>query len=199
MALAFTAGTCGRRGANLKGEGMSRFLVVRAGLVLAAGLVVAVTAVAVASGNASTRNVQILDACDPATFDAAVGPGTCTRPGGGVKHSEFILQLQTQGEAPAWRFSPEELDLATGGTLLATNRGGEDHTFTEVAAFGGGCIAPLNVILGLTPVPECSTPGLFNSTLVEQGDTLDVSGLKVGVHRFECLIHPWMRTTVVVR
>jgi len=199
MAIAFTAGTCGRRGANLKGEGMSRFLVIRAGLVLAAGLVVAVTAVAVASGNASTRNVQVLDACDPATFNAAVRPGTCTRPGGGVKHSEFISQLQTQGEAPAWRFSPEGLDLATGGTLLATNRGGEDHTFTEVAAFGGGCVAPLNAILGLTPVPECSTPGLFNSTLVEQGDTLEVSGLKVGVHRFECLIHPWMRTTVVVR
>jgi hypothetical protein len=25
-----------------------------------------------------------------------------------------------------------------------------------------------------------------------------VSGLTVGIHRFECLIHPWMRTTVVV-
>jgi plastocyanin len=177
---------------------MSRFLVVRAGLVVAAGLAVAATAVAVASGNAGTRNVQMLDACDPATFNAAVRPGTCTRPGGGVKFSEFISQLQTQGEAPAWRFSPEQLNLAPGGTLLATNRGGEDHTFTQVAAFGGGCVAPLNAILGLTPVPECSTPGLFASTLVEQGDTLDVSGLSPGIHRFECLIHPWMRTTVVV-
>jgi hypothetical protein len=39
---------------------------------------------------------------------------------------------------------------------------------------------------------------LFDSTLVEQKDTLEVSGLTVGIHRFECLIHPWMRTTVVV-
>jgi plastocyanin len=178
---------------------MSQFLVVRAGLVMASALVVGLTVAAFASGNAGTRNVQVLDACDPATFNAAVRPGTCTRPGGGVKHSEFISQLQTQGEAPAWRFSPEQLDLAPGGTLLATNRGGEDHTFTEVAAFGGGCVAPLNAILGLTPVPECSKPGLFASTLVEQGDTLQVGGLSVGIHRFECLIHPWMRTTVVVR
>ena len=177
---------------------MSQSPIVRAGLVMVIALGVGLTAVALASGKASTRNVQLLDACDPATFNAAVRPGTCTRPGGGVKHSEFISQLQTQGEAPAWRFSPEQLDLAAGGTLLATNRGGEDHTFTEVAAYGGGCVAPLNAILGLTPVPECSTPGLFASTLVEQGDTLEVSGLSVGIHRFECLIHPWMRTTVVV-
>jgi len=67
-----------------------------------------------------------------------------------------------------------------------------------VQAFGGGCVAPLNAILHLTPVPECAIPGLFGSTLVEQGDTLGVTGLAPGVHRFECLIHPWMRTTVTV-
>src|SRR5262249_46004366 len=94
---------------------------------IAVALVIVVTAriaaVAVAHGGASTRNVQILDACDPATFNAGIGPGTCTRPGGGVEFSDFISQLQTMGEAPAWRFSPEQLSLATGGTLLATNRG----------------------------------------------------------------------------
>jgi plastocyanin len=161
-------------------------------------LAVAATAVAVASGNTSTRNVQILDACDPATFNVAVRPGACTRPGGGVTFGNFISQLQSQGDAPAWRFAPGALDLAPGGTLLATNRGGEDHTFTEVAAFGGGCVAALNGILGLTPVPECSIPGRFASTLVAAGATRDVTGLTPGVHRFECLIHPWMRTTVVV-
>jgi plastocyanin len=103
-----------------------------------------------------------------------------------------------EGQAPAWRFAPGQLGLAPGGTLLATNRGGEDHTFTEVAAFGGGCVAVLNGILGLSPVPECSVPGLFDSTLVEEGRTLEVNGLAPGAHRFECLIHPWMRTTVTV-
>jgi len=28
--------------------------------------------------------------------------------------------------------------------LLAVNRGGEVHTFTHVAAFGGGIVLPLN-------------------------------------------------------
>ena len=156
-------------------------------------------AVAIARGTSDVRNVAMNDACDPATFNAAVRPGQCTRPGaGGVKFSEFIAQLQKHGRAAAWYFSPEQLDLSAGGTLLTTNRGGEDHTFTEVAAFGGGCVAPLNAILGLTPVPECSVPGLFDQTLVEQGATFEVTGLAPGVHRFECLIHPWMRTTVTV-
>ncbi len=171
------------------------------GRVAAAGLVAAVAglvAAAIATGSSDARNVQILDACDPATFNAAVGPGTCTRPGGGVPFAEFRAQLQQHGQAGPWRFSPEQLGLAPGGSLLATNRGGEDHTFTEVKAFGGGCVAPLNAILGLTPVPECSVPGLFAKTLVEQGDTLEVAGLALGVHRFECLIHPWMRLTVTV-
>jgi plastocyanin len=178
---------------------MSQSIPVRGAALAVIAAAVGLVAVGAARGNADVRNVQVLDACDPATFNAAIGPGTCTRPGGGVPFAEFIGQLQTQGEAPAWRFSPTQLGLAPGGTLLATNRGGEDHTFTEVAAFGGGCVAPLNAILGLTPVPECSVPGLFGSTLVEEGATLDVSNLSPGVHRFECLIHPWMRTTVVVR
>jgi hypothetical protein len=40
--------------------------------------------------------------------------------------------------------------------MVVANRGGEDQTFTEVGAFGGGCVAPLNAVLGLSPVPECS-------------------------------------------
>lgn len=177
---------------------MYRRLFVQTAILLAAALVVGLGAVAGAKGSSDARNVQILDACDPATFNAALHRVACTRPGGGVKFSEFIDQLVKRGQAAAWRFSPAQLGLSPAGTLAATNRGGEDHTFTEVKAFGGGCVAPLNAILGLTPVPECAIPGLFGSTLVEQGDTLPVTGLAPGVHRFECLIHPWMRTTVTV-
>jgi len=176
---------------------MSRTLA-RLAVAVALVVVAGTAAVAVAHGDASTRNVQILDTCDPATFNAVVGPGTCTRPGGGVKFSDFVSQLQTHGEAGGWRFSPEQLSLAPGGTLLATNRGGEDHTFTEVKGYGGGCVPFLNAILGLTAVPECSVAGLFGQTLVEQGATREVSHLSPGIHRFECLIHPWMRTTVTV-
>jgi hypothetical protein len=68
-----------------------------------------------------------------------------------------------------------------------------------VASFGGGCIDVLNGLLGLTPVPECAgfPFGAFGATLVRPGETLSVT-LAPGTHRFECLIHPWMRTTVVV-
>lgn len=139
------------------------------------------------------------DDCDPATFNAAIGPGTCVKEGS-TTFSEFIGQLLSQGRAPAWRFAPEQLSLAAGGTLEASNKGGEDHTFTEVATFGGGCIAVLNGLLGLSPVPECVgfPGGAFGATVVPAGGTLTTGPLAPGVHRFECLIHPWMRTTVEV-
>ena len=168
--------------------------------VLVTALVVTLGVTAVATGHGSVRQVQVLDACDPATFNdpGAAGPGACKRPGGGVAFADFIGQLREKGQAPAWRFSPGAIELEAGGALAAVNRGGEDHTFTEVAAFGGGCVAALNTILGLSPVPECAAPGLFTRTLVKEGDTLPVAGLAPGVHHFQCLIHPWMRTTVTV-
>jgi hypothetical protein len=152
-----------------------------------------------ASAASATRQVQVLDDCDPATFNAALGPGTCVKDGG-TTFSEFIAQLQAQGRAPAWRFAPGQLSLDAGGTLQAPNRGGEVHTFTEVATFGGGCIAALNDLLGLTPVPECAgfPGGAFAATLVPPGGTVTTSPLSPGIHRYECLIHPWMRTTATV-
>jgi plastocyanin len=174
---------------------LKRRLATVAGLVALLALVPA----AGASAASATRQVQMLDDCDPATFNAAIGPGTCVKDGG-TTFSEFIAQLLAQGRAPAWRFAPAQLNLDPGGTLAATNRGGEDHTFTEVANFGGGCIAALNDLLGLTPVPECAgfPGGAFAATEVEPGATVTTAPLPPGVHRFECLIHPWMQTTVTV-
>jgi plastocyanin len=165
-----------------------------------AGLAALLLLVSAAGASAaSTRQVQVLDDCDPATFNAAIGPGTCVKDGG-TTFSEFIAQLLSQGRAPAWRFAPDELRLDPGGTLAAPNRGGEVHTFTEVANFGGGCIQALNDLLGLTPVPECAgfPGGAFAATLVPAGGTVTTSPLPPGIHRYECLIHPWMQTTVTV-
>jgi plastocyanin len=153
-----------------------------------------------ASAASATRQVQVLDDCDPASFNAAIGPGTCIKDGT-TTFQEFIAQLMAQGRAPAWRFAPAQLTLDAGGTLAARNRGGEDHTFTEVANFGGGCIQALNSLLGLTPVPECAgfpSGGAFAATLVPPGGTVTTTPLPPGVHRYECLIHPWMQTTVTV-
>ena len=86
------------------------------------------------------------------------------------------------------------------GTIDANNRGGEDHTFTEVATFGGGCIGILNGLLGLTPVAECAgfPGGAFGATLVPTRGTIEKAALSPGTHRFECLIHPWMQAKLKV-
>jgi hypothetical protein len=158
-------------------------------------LVLAVTSLAY--GAASHRRVTVLDACDGPSFNAAIAPGVCER-SGGVKFDAFIAQLIARGDAPAWRFAPEVMTLAEGGTIDAYNLGGEFHTFTEVAAFGGGCVPELNALLGLSPVPECGLPGIFGTTGIAPGDELEGEPLSSGTHLFECLVHPWMRTTVTV-
>ena len=150
-------------------------------------------------GRSRPRNVQILDACDPGTFNAVLGEGSCVRKGGGVKFETFVDQLITKGEAPAWRFSPPQLKLDAGGTITSRNRGGEFHTFSEVAAFGGGCIVEINELLGLEPVPECAIPDIFLTTGVPPGTSLTTDPLAAGTHRFQCLIHPWQRTTAEAR
>src|SRR4030095_11064726 len=58
-----------------------------------------------ASPASTTRQVQVLDDCAPATFNAAIGPGTCIKDGG-TTFSEFLAQLPAQGRAPARRLAP---------------------------------------------------------------------------------------------
>ena len=168
-------------------------------LACAVGLVLVLGVAAVTSAAAAERRVVMLDACDGPSFNAALqDPNACTR-NGGVTFDKFIGQLAATGSAPAWRFAPAALSLAPGGTIEAYNGGGEFHTFTEVAAFGGGCIDELNALLGLTAVPECANAGfLFATTGASPGDEVETGSLASGTHRFECLIHPWMRSTVQV-
>ena len=145
----------------------------------------------------ATHDVQLLDQCDPATFNAAIAPGTCLSTHPGVTFDRFLLQLTKQHDAAAWRNAPSNFTMPFGGTIVATNRGGEVHSFTQVAAFAGGVVPFLNQIVGLnTQAPECLAappseflpPGAQDVEPVTQHGTL----------YFECCIHPWMRTTVVV-
>jgi plastocyanin len=170
-------------------------------VVVVGALLALLSITSVASAGADHRTVQILDACDSETFNAVLGPGMCVRKGGGVTLGRFIGQLQRKGEAPAWRFSPAQLKLDAGGAITARNRGGEFHTFSEVAEFGGGCIPELNGLLGLDPVPECAgfPGGIFGATGVPPGGSLTTDPLAAGVHRYMCLIHPWQRTTAQAR
>ncbi|HEU5249115.1 MAG TPA: hypothetical protein VFW15_03945, partial [Thermoanaerobaculia bacterium] len=76
-------------------------------------------------------------------------------------------------------------------TVTVKNEGGRGHTFTEVANFGGGFVPPLNGVLAFAE--ECAT-----ATPLPPGSTQQVMGLDVGIHRFQCCIHPWMRMLIKV-
>jgi len=151
--------------------------------------------VAVASG---LRVIDINDQCDPATFNAAVGPGTCVTPHAGVQFDNFIDELTQTQKVGAWNFVPGEVRLRDGEAFQATNRGGEKHTFTEVDEFGGGILPILNILSGNpVPAPECLKLGA--------GDFIPPGGMSApdtedpGVHHYQCCIHPWMRVDVTVR
>lgn len=169
--------------------------------VAAAGLLLSGPAAQAASGPSGTSSpraqVRLDDDCDRASFEAVLGAGACVGDGG-TTFPEFVEELQDKGFHGAWRNRPTELRLAHGEPLRVTNVGGEFHSFTEVARFGGGCLPEINALIGATPVPECADPAVF-STVLPAGATATVpQHLHPGTHRFECILHPWMRTTVTV-
>jgi hypothetical protein len=193
---------------------------------LAVGIGVALLLSCLATANAqTTKTITMRDACDPASFNAAVGPGTCI-PGqhGNTLFTDFIGELQTDQNAGAWRFNPMlnatagtfklvRLDLTSGDQTTIQNKGGETHTFTRVDKFGGGFKAVLNGLTGnpvpapecaqvlngtLMPQPESATNQFVEAGKTEAGPTAGSSALPLGVSRWECCIHPWMRMVVVV-
>ena len=142
------------------------------------------------------RTVSMMDACDPASFNAVLGEGACTR-SGGVTFDKFIALLEQNQKVGSWHNSPGQLNVQVGDLLVAINRGGEAHTFTEVEEFGGGIVPDLNVLSGNpVPAPECNPAtitfippgGRFSESVEEEGDEL-----------YQCCLHPWMRTTVQAR
>jgi hypothetical protein len=166
------------------------------------------------------------DACDPASFNAAVGPGTCVSGNhGNTLFSDFIGELQSDHIAGAWRFNPllnateghfslARLDLREGDQTTIQNAGGETHTFTRVNKYEGGFISPLNGLSGnpdpapecaqvlpdgtLVPQPESDTNQFVEAGKTEAGPTAGSSALSLGTSRWECCVHPWMRMIVVV-
>src|SRR5215467_2247420 len=101
--------------------------------------------------------VRMQGPCDPATFNAAVGPGTCIGDGT-ITFNHFISELTSAHKVGAWHYDPAAGTVDEGTALTLENRGGETHTFTKVANFGGGFVAPLNALSGNpVPAPECAT------------------------------------------
>ena len=147
------------------------------------------------------KKIRLLDDCEPTTFNAVLGDGACIG-NGHTTFEEFIGELEATQDAHKWRNQPSQMHLNVGRPTLIENVGGEVHTFTPVAAFGGGFVNELNGISGNpVPAPECLNLGAITfipAGGVEEGPTAGSPEMPVGISRFQCCIHPWMRTVVEV-
>jgi len=147
------------------------------------------------------KKIRLLDDCEPNSFNAVLGDGACVG-NGHTTFDEFIAELAATQDAHNWRNQPSQMHLNVGRPTFIENVGGETHTFTPVAAFGGGFVTELNGISGNpVPAPECLNFGAISfipAGGVEEGPTAGSSDMPVGISRFQCCIHPWMRTVVEV-
>lgn len=199
---------------------------------LAVAIGVALLFGCLAQGNAQTQEkknttIKMWDACDPDSFNAAFGAGTCIPGHHGMTFlDDFLGELQTDRIAGGWRFDPllnasagvfklVKVELVPGDHTVIVNNGGEEHTFTRVNKFGGGFVDFLNDLTGnhlpapecaqvlsdgtLAPQPESDTNIFVEAGTTESGPTAGSVVLPEGTSRWECCIHPWMRMTIVVR
>jgi hypothetical protein len=142
------------------------------------------------------------DTCDPVTFGAlcrAGFRGTTTR-------DQFNAELDATKRVATWEFGGGDIRVNLGQTFRVDNQGGEVHTFSVVANFGGGRVPGLNERSGNPVVaPECvAGPNPSNV------DIASATGINVttgangviktrGTFKVQCCIHPWMRATVEIR
>jgi hypothetical protein len=151
-----------------------------------------------AGANDGGRAFRIMDRCDPATFNAAVGDGTCQGDHTGITFDKFIAQLTRLQTVPEWLFAPGQVELKLGESFVATNDGGETHTFTEVEEFGGGMIDFLNQLAG-TPIPAPECLNLAQADFIPPGGSRSDTPDAAGTEKYQCCIHPWMHATVHIR
>jgi len=169
----------------------------------AGAAVLAVASVAIAIGK-DNLEIRQRDDCDPATFNATIGPGTCVG-GGDTTFQDFLAEFQQTGSVEKWRFNNDHAGVDRGTAITVENRGGETHTFTRVAQFGGGFIDLLNDP-NVPVAPECAQapgvpqpPGPDNLFVPAGGSAVTPALTKRGTVRFQCCIHPWMHSEVTVK
>ena len=172
---------------------------------LGLAVLVALSAAALAAATPASHSdgdgrghIAIRDDCDP-TDPAWNAVGGCTLKRGDVSFLEFLGENDSPLAAAvighqAWRNDPPYLEVRAGTSVRVRNEGGRAHTFTKVAAYGGGKVPNPALNEGLVTAPEC--PGSID---IAPGGRTNVSGLAVGNHRFICCIHPWMRALIKVK
>ena len=194
----------------------------RPALVFLGAAIIAIAFVTISHADSGGTTVEFRDRCEPNSFNAAVGPGTCVG-SGDITFAQFIQRLIETGTHNQWRYSRTDFEVRRGEPIKLVNRGGETHSFTKVDQFAGGFVIPLNALSGnFTPSPACAVydnnrPVLnlddpSGTTFVPVGPnatsifvpaggraSLDTAPLTGGMYRFECCIHPWMQAVVRVR
>lgn len=168
-------------------------------------------------GRRGDVNIAVLDDCDP--DDAAwAAVGGCSQDKGDVTLAEFqlfnvsplydtdlvnpdpLVGRHVVGH-PAWRNEPSHVVIKEGRKIRVKNEGGRNHTFTEVAEFGAGRApnAALNRGLVLAAENGCAlAPGTVDPAEITPGERLKITAGGVGIHKFQCCFHPWMRATIRV-
>jgi hypothetical protein len=180
----------------------TRFTLRRTVAALAVGAAALVLTAPVASAAPSPpKLMRLLDQCDKPSFDAAI-PNLCTRTAGSVSFQRFSDDLLKGGNQQWWINNRAET-ITAGGALHVVNEGGILHTFTEVKTFGSGVVPPFNVAVDNAPTavkPDGSVVTFddIGPDGVAPGTSRDVTPTK-GVHRYQCIFHPWMRTVVTVQ
>jgi hypothetical protein len=183
---------------------------------LAAGLAMLVGLWAIGSTGAKAQvysnnpDIALMDNCDVNNFPPGICVAVPHRSDVGI--AEFLSLLYSPNYKnvvghPAWRMDPSYLDIRDGQTLVITNKGAENHTFTEVANFGGGVVpglngapdaadgfpAPPTGTVALPITPECAA--LPGSAFLSPGQSTTVTPSH-GNHKFQCCVHPWMRIAI---
>jgi hypothetical protein len=174
-------------------------------VVLPAVVLISVVWASVGSSK-NSGEFRLRDDCDPATFGPnCIGDGDTTL-------NEFNAELAAKGRVDDWKFQPDHFETRAAQPVILVNRGGLTHTYTRVAGFGGSFVARLNAASGnLIPAPECAklaadgvtlirTPASSTNIAVPAQTQMVAPGIGTpGTVRFQCCIHPWMRSTATVR
>lgn len=174
-----------------------------------ATLTMAAPAAGAATGKAPIQQpMHLRDACDKPSWDATPGfAGLCARDAGGVSPQKFLDAIPGGGNNNWW-INTRTVTINAGDSLIVDAQGGETHTFTQVDQFGQGVVPPFNAAVPNDPPfaqlggESANFPATFVQPPAASGPFATsrlVTGLSVGVHKFQCVIHPWMRTVVTVR
>jgi len=128
------------------------------------------------------------------TFNEALQNPESVRSRRRCQFDHFVAQLTRLGFIEPWNFAPSTANVRSVKTFEAVNHGGETHTFTEVAEFGGGFIQFSTTSPTFLMWPQNAVPDALEADdFVAPGGTYRETVDHAGHLKFQCCIHPWMR------